>query len=108
MRTKKTSIQKFAEKVESLGLKLNKKQGYIMFCFSETEDDKIQSFYSSNGNIANTVECLYSCMKNDTMLANILLAATSAIAQARAQQMMELNKDEEPVTTKEVTPKTEN
>ena len=54
------------------------------------------------------VECLYSCMKNTPLLANILMAATSAIAQARAQQMIELNKGEEPTATEEATPKTEN
>ena len=79
MRTKKTSIEKFAEKVDALGAKLNKKQGYILFCFNETDGEKIQIFYSSKGNIANTVECLYSCMKNNPLLANILLAATVAI-----------------------------
>ena len=95
MRTKKTSTEKFADKVSAISEKLlNENQGYLLLCYNESDKDTIQSFYMSKGKIANIVECLYTCMKKDPMLANMMLAASSAIAQNRLQQQAAMEAQE--------------
>jgi hypothetical protein len=102
MKTKETPIEKFAKGVDSLGKKLlDEKQGYVMFCYSETEDGKIQSHFSSKGKIIHNVECIYACMKTNPMLANIILAAGSAIAQNRLQQAVAEQEKNKETTEKE-------
>lgn len=87
MKTKKTSIEKFAEKTNQWAAKLlNEKQGYVLLCYNELDDDKIQTSLSSKGNISSTVECLHVCMNKNPMFANIVVAAANAMVQARMMQ----------------------
>lgn len=87
MRTKKTSIEKFTEKTNALASKLlNDKQGYVLICYNELDDDTIQTSLSSKGNIASTAECLHLCMNKNPLFANIVMAAANAMVQARMMQ----------------------
>lgn len=102
MRTKKTTVEKFTEKVDALSAKLlDDKQGYVLFCFNEMEDKAMQSYFSSKGNISNIVECMYASMKSNPMLANMMMAACNAVTQVRMQEMAaqaEENTNEETTT----------
>ena len=87
MRTKKTSIEKFTDKTNEWSTKLlNEKQGYLLLCYNELNDDQIQTSLSSKGNIASMVECLHLCMNKNPMFANIVVAAANAMVQARIMQ----------------------
>lgn len=87
MRTKKTPIEKFAEKTTEWADKLlGDKQGYILLCYNELDDDTIQTSLSSKGNIGSSVECLHICMNKNPLFANIVVAAANAMVQARMMQ----------------------
>ena len=87
MRTKKTSIEKFTDKTnEWAGKLLNDKQGYVLLCYNELDNDTIQTSLSSKGSIGSTVECLHLCMNKNPMFANMVMAAANAMVQARIMQ----------------------
>ena len=60
--------------------------GYLLFGFENNGDNTMCGF-TSKGTINGMVECLHSCMKRDPMLANIVIAASNAIAQQRMAEM---------------------
>ena len=88
METKKTKLKEFMDEVGAIGSKLpDEDAGYIVFAYKETEEGT-ESAFSSNGKLHYIAECLYSCMKNDPMLANVVMAASNAIAQSRMAEAM--------------------
>lgn len=90
MRTKKSSIEKFTEKANQWAAKLlNEKQGFVLLCYDELDDDKIKTSLSSKGSIGSTVECLHICMNKNPMFANIVIAAANAMVQARMKEEMQ-------------------
>lgn len=87
MRTKKTSIEKFVEKTNEWGTKLlNEKQGYMLLCYNEIDDDTLQTSITSKGSIGSAAECLHLCMNKNALFANIVMAAANAYVQVRAMQ----------------------
>lgn len=87
MKTKKTQMEKFTEKVEAWGAKLlDEKKGYILLAYNELEDDTTECGFASKGKMTGMVECLYSCMNQSPMLANVVMAASNAFVQTRMMQ----------------------
>ncbi len=83
MKTKKTPMEKFINGVESQKAKhLDDNKGYIIFAYNDMENEQ-ESTFAVSGKISSIAECLYSCMKKDAMLANIVIAASNAIVQSR-------------------------
>lgn len=99
METKELELEKFVEGVENLSKEhLNDNRGYMMVAYGETEGSIVSAF-SSKGRLSNLAECLYSCMKRDPMLANLIIAASNAIVQSRMAEAG-LNMEPTPVEKK--------
>ena len=93
----KTQLEKFVEGVDSLSNELiDESKGYILFAYEENGDN-MQSAFTSKGRLNNIAECLYACMKQNPMLANVVIAASNGIVQSRMAQMQA----EMPVTPEE-------
>lgn len=87
MKTKKTQIEKFTEKVDALGAKLlDEKKGYILLAYNELNDDTIECGFASKGKMTGMAECLYTCMKQNPMLEYLVMSAGNALAQTRMMQ----------------------
>ena len=87
MRTKKTSTEKFVQKATEWGDKLlSEKQGYILLCYNEIDDDRMMTSITNKGSIGGAVECLHLCMNKNPLFANIVMAAANSFVQARAMQ----------------------
>ena len=83
----KTQLEKFVEGVDSLSNELiDESKGYILFAYEENGDN-MQSAFASKGKLNNIAECLYACMKQNQMLANVVIAASNGIVQSRMAEM---------------------
>ena len=114
METKKeeSKIERFTKAVDALSAEVfDDQQGFILFAYGELEDDKLENSFASKGKLSSMAECLYACMKQNEMLANLVIAASNAIVQGRImeqqiqQQAMEAA---EPKTKKKRTRKPKN
>lgn len=86
METKKTESQldKFIKDVEALQKsQLKEGDGFVLFAYSELNNETQENTFAINGRLNLIAECLYACMKNNPMLANIMIAAGNAIVQGR-------------------------
>lgn len=95
MGTKKnvSQIEMFTQNVESLGTELlNEDKGYLMFVYNEMENGNTESVFASRGKLNCIAECLFACMKQNPVLANVVIAASNAVVQSR---MMEAKITEE-------------
>lgn len=72
----------FEETTSLLNENVDETCGYLLFGF-ETNNDNVRCGFTTKGSLTGMVECLHSCMKQDPMLANIVIAAANAIAQQR-------------------------
>lgn len=90
METKKeeSKIEKFSKAIDQLSAEVfDDKQGYLLFAYGELEEGKSENtFASRGGKLSSMAECLYACMKQNEMLANIVIAATNAIVQGRMME----------------------
>ena len=87
----KTQLEKFVEGVDSLSNELiDESKGYILFAYEENGDN-MQSAFTSKGKLNNIAECLYACMKQNQMLANVVIAASNGIVQSRMAEMQMQN-----------------
>lgn len=102
METKKTEskTEQFVKAVDSLSTNLlaGEKQGYVLFTYNEEENGQENSFMS-RGKINRIAECLFSCMKQNPMLANVVVAASNALVQSRVLESQ--MKGELPATPEE-------
>ena len=89
METKKeeSKIEKFSKAVDQLSTEVfDDKQGYLLFAYGELGDGKAENVFTTQGKLGGIAECLYACMKQNEMLANIVIAATNAIVQGRMME----------------------
>ena len=89
METKKeeSKIEQFSKAIDQLSAEVfDDKQGYLLFAYGELEEGKSENTFASRGKLSNMAECLYACMKQNEMLANIVIAATNAIVQGRMME----------------------
>lgn len=92
-RVTKTSVEKFTEKTTEWANKLlTDKQGYILLCYDELDEDKLMASITSKGSIGASAECLHLCMNKNPLFANIVMAASNAFVQARMMQEEMQNK----------------
>ena len=89
METKKeeSKIEKFSKAIDQLSAEVfDEKQGYILFAYGELENGNTENSFASRGKYTCMAECLYACMKQNEMLANIVIAATNAVVQGRMME----------------------
>lgn len=114
METKKeeSKIEKFSKAIDQLSAEVfDEKQGYILFAYGELENGNTENSFASRGKYTCMAECLYACMKQNEMLANIVIAACNAIVQGRmmeAQIQQEAIEASAPTTKKKRTRKPKN
>lgn len=83
----KTSVNKFAEKTTKWANKLlTDKQGYILLCYDELDEDRLMASITSKGSIGASAECLHLCMNKNPLFANMVMIASNAFVQARMMQ----------------------
>jgi uncharacterized protein (UPF0128 family) len=92
-------MENFVKKIDETSTELlTDNQGYVMFVYNEVGENKSQeNTFSFKGKLSNVAECIYSCMKNNAMLANVIIAAGNAYAH---HQVMEANMQAEPIQEK--------
>lgn len=103
METKKeeSKIEKFSKAIDQLSTEVfDDKQGYILFAYGELENGNTESSFASRGKLSCMAECLYACMKQNEMLANIVIAASNAIVQGRMMEAQIQQQAMEAATTK--------
>lgn len=90
METKKTEtefIRKITDMVkEETGKRTVEKSGLLLVAYDTDKDGIKQHAYVGFGTPANFAECLYSSMMRDPMLANVIMAASNAVAQNRMME----------------------
>jgi hypothetical protein len=103
METKKTesTIGSFTKEVDSLSeTMLDEQKGYVLFAYGEVGKDELENSFASRGKLGHMAECIYSCMKQNPMLANIVVAASNALVQSRMLEAQISAGDEAPKETK--------
>jgi hypothetical protein len=97
-KTPTPKIEDFVKEVEALKAKmLEDNKGYMLLAYEELDGGSQANSFSFNGKISYVAECLYSCMKTNELLANVIIAAANALVQNRmleAQMMAETSVDE--------------
>lgn len=100
METKKaeSQIDAFAKAVDSLsGDLLGENNGYILFAYGALGKGLQENTFSVRGKLNAIAESLYSFMKQNPALANVIIAATNAYAQ---HQVLETAMAAEPKSDK--------
>ena len=83
-KTPTPKIEDFVKEVEALKNKtLKGNEGYMILAYEELENGSQVNSFSFSGKISCVAECLYSCMKKNEMLANVIVAAANALLQNR-------------------------
>ena len=86
-KTKESVIGNFAKEVDTLSeTMLDENKGYLLFAYEELGKDEMENSFSSRGKLGQMAECIYSCMKQNPMLANVVIAASNAIVQSRMME----------------------
>lgn len=86
METKKTDsqIEEFTKGVDALGAELlDDNKGYALFAYNELDKGAIESTFAVRGKLNAVAETLFSCMKQNLALANVILAASNAYGHHR-------------------------
>lgn len=86
METIKTNSQTedFVKKVESLKKEmLGENDGFVLLTYSEIDNANQQNSFAVSGKLNRIAECFVSFMKSEPTMANVILAAGSAIVQNR-------------------------
>ena len=80
-------IEEFVKKVDSLKKEmLGEDCGFVLLAYQEIDEKQQHNTSAGSGKLSNIAECFVSFMKSDPVMANVVMAASSAIAQ---QRMME-------------------
>lgn len=88
MENKKTqNIDEFVKKVSELKAEmLGDESGFVLLTYAEIDDKTQHNLFSVGGKLNRLAECFVSFMKKDQMMANVVMAASSAIAQTRLME----------------------
>ena len=62
---------------------IGENQGYMLLAYEELENNSQANSFSFTGKLNLVAECLYSCMKKNEILANVIVAAANALVQNR-------------------------
>lgn len=84
METKQTKIEEFVKKVNELKAEmLGEENGFVLLTYEEIDGNSQQNSFAVGGKLNRIAECFVSFMKSEPMMANVVMAASSAIAQTR-------------------------
>ena len=87
METKKTEsqLENFVKDVDALGAEILKDddKGFILFAYNELDKGAIESTFAVRGKLNAIAETLFTCMKQNLALANVILAASNAYGHHR-------------------------
>ena len=82
-----SKIEKFSKAIDQLSTEVfDEQQGYLLFAYGELEEGKSENTFASRGKLSSMAECLYACMKQNEILANVVIAASNAIVQGRMME----------------------
>jgi hypothetical protein len=96
-----SKIEKFSKAIDQLSTEVfDEQQGYLLFAYGELEEGKSENTFASRGKLSSMAECLYACMKQNEILANIVIAASNAIVQGRMMEAQIQQQAMESTTTK--------
>ena len=94
-------LNTFVEDVEKIGAEYaNDERGYLMFAYEQKADGTQTNTFSSKSTMANLAECLFTCMSNSPMLANVVMAAGNAYAQKMMAEAQATAAKEQPKKTR--------
>lgn len=95
METKK--IEEFMNKVNSLKAEmLGENNGFVIVGYEEIDDKTQHNSFAVGGKLSCLAECFLSFMKSEPTMANVILAAASAIVQNRMVEAQILAEAKEP------------
>lgn len=86
METKKigSQIEEFTKGVDALSTELlDDNKGYVIFAYNELAKGAMESTFAVRGKLNSVAETLFSCMKQNIALANVILAASNAYGHHR-------------------------
>ncbi len=87
METKQTKIEEFVRKVNELKTEmLGEENGFVLLTYEEIDGNSQQNSFAVGGKLNRIAECFVSFMKSEPMMANVVMAASSAIAQTRLME----------------------
>jgi hypothetical protein len=87
METKQTKIEEFVKKVNELKAEmLGEENGFVLLTYEEIDGNSQQNSFAVGGKLNRIAECFVSFMKSEPMMANVVMAASSAIAQTRLME----------------------
>lgn len=87
METKQTKIEEFVKKVNELKAEmLGEENGFVLLTYEEINGNSQQNSFAVGGKLNRIAECFVSFMKSEPMMANVVMAASSAIAQTRLME----------------------
>lgn len=87
METKQTKIEEFVRKVNELKAEmLGEENGFVLLTYEEIDGNSQQNSFAVGGKLNRIAECFVSFMKSEPMMANVVMAASSAIAQQRLME----------------------
>lgn len=96
-----SKIEKFSKAIDQLSTEVfDEQQGYLLFAYGELEEGKSENTFASRGKLSSMAECLYACMKQNEILANVVIAASNAIVQGRMMEAQIQQQAMESTTTK--------
>ena len=94
---KESKIIAFADAVENLGKEtLGENAGFMMFCYEAKENGSQENNFMVKGKLGDIAESIYTFMKNNPALANVILAASNAYAHHQMMQSALANEVNEP------------
>lgn len=87
METKQTKIEEFVKKVNELKAEmLGEENGFVLLTYEEIDGNTQHNSFAVGGKLNRIAECFVSFMKSEPMMANVVMAASSAIAQTRLME----------------------
>lgn len=84
-------IEEFVKKVDSLKKEmLGEDCGFVLLAYQEIDEKQQHNTFAAGGKLSNMAECFVAFMKSEPVMANVVMAASSAIAQQRMTEMQML------------------
>lgn len=77
-------IEEFVKRVDSMKKEmLGDDCGFVILAYQEIDEKQQHNTFAAGGKLSNMAECFVSFMKTEPVMANVVMAASSAIAQQR-------------------------
>ena len=90
-------LQNIAENFEKcMKGNTDKSKGCIVIAYDSSDGESMQNAYMGAGKPTDLAESLLGCMKQDQMLANLVLAAGAAYSNAMALEYQKLTQTDKP------------